>query len=96
VEGNISLNQFHGHSHHHRVLAFTFLMACLGLAGFPITPTFIGEDLIFNHIHKNQFALASFIALCFIISGLALVRIYARIFMGPHVKSIYETAYRSS
>jgi NADH:ubiquinone oxidoreductase subunit 2 (subunit N) len=96
LEGNISLNQFRGYSYHHRTLAFAFLMACLGLAGFPITPTFIGEDLIFSHIHENQVALASCIALCFIISGLALVRIYARVFMGPRVKSIYETAYRSS
>jgi len=96
LEGNISLNQFRGYSYHHRTLAFIFLIACLGLAGFPITPTFIGEDLIFSHIHENQFALASCVALSFIVGGLALVRIYARVFMGPRVKSIYETAYRSS
>lgn len=71
-------------------------MCCLGVSGFPITPTFIGEDLIFSHIHENQMLLAFFVALSTIIDGIAIIRIYARIFMGPHVKSIYEMAYWSS
>ena len=95
-EGNISLDQFHGHSYKYPRLAFIFLLACLGLTGFPITPTFIGEDLIFSHIHEDQLWLASFTALSFILDGLAVIRIFARVFLGPHVKSMYEMAYRSS
>ncbi|HEY9046622.1 MAG TPA: proton-conducting transporter membrane subunit [Ohtaekwangia sp.] len=95
-EGNIDLDQFHGHSYKHPKLAFVFLLACLGLSGFPITPTFIGEDLIFTHIHEDQALLALFVSLSFIMDGLAIIRIYARIFLGPHVKSVYEMAYRSS
>lgn len=95
-EGNISLDQFHGYSYKYPRLAFIFLLACLGLTGFPITPTFIGEDLIFSHIHEDQYWLASFTALSFILDGLAVIRIFARVFMGPHVKSMYEMAYRSS
>ena len=96
LEGNTDLDRFHGHSSKHPKLAFIFLMACLGVSGFPITPTFIGEDLIFSHIHENQAILAFSVSLSFIIDGLAIMRIYARIFLGPHVKSVYETAYRSS
>jgi NADH-quinone oxidoreductase subunit L len=96
VEGQVDLNQFHGHAYRHPKVAFVFLLACLGLAGFPITPTFVGEDLIFTHIHENQGLLAFFVALSFIIDGLAIIRIYARIFLGPHVHSQYEMAYRSS
>lgn len=96
LEGNISLNQFHGYSYEHPKIAFMFLLACLGASGFPITPTFIGEDLIFTHIHEDQPTLAIFVSLSFIIDGLAIIRIYARIFLGPHVKSVYEMAYRSS
>ncbi len=95
-ENNIDLDQFHGHSHEHPKIALVFLLSCLGLAGFPITPTFIGEDLIFSHIHENQPILAFFISLSFILDGLAIIRIYARVFLGPHVKSIYDMAYRSS
>lgn len=96
LEKDINLDRFHGHSLTRPKLAFIFLLACLGVTGFPITPTFIGEDLIFSHIHENQVVLAFFVSLSFIIDGLAIIRIYARIFLGPHVKSVYETAYRSS
>lgn len=96
LELQIDLHQFHGHSYKHPKMAFIFLMACLAVSGFPITPTFIGEDLIFTHIHEGQGLLAFFIALIFIVDGLALVRIYARVFLGPHVKSQYDMAYRSS
>lgn len=96
LEHNIDLNRFHGHVHKHRTLAFVFLGACLGVSGFPITPTFVGEDLIFTHIHEDQIILASFTALSFIVDGLAIMRIYARVFLGPHAKSPYEMAYRSS
>jgi NADH:ubiquinone oxidoreductase subunit 4 (subunit M) len=66
------------------------------VAGFPITPTFIGEDLMFTHIHEDQPLLAFFVGLSFIIDGIAIIRIYARVFLGPHVNSVYEMAYRSS
>jgi formate hydrogenlyase subunit 3/multisubunit Na+/H+ antiporter MnhD subunit len=96
LEPLVDLERFYGYSYEHPRIAFTFLLACLGLAGFPITPTFIGEDLIFSHIHDDQFVLAFIVALSFIVDGLALIRMYARVFMGPHVKSIHEMAYRSS
>lgn len=98
LENNIDLSRFHGYSYAHPKLAFLFLLACLGLTGFPITPTFIGEDLIFSHIHlhENQALLVVFTALSFIIDGLAVIRIFARVFLGPYVKSTYEMAYRSS
>lgn len=95
-ERTVDLNQFHGHLYEHPKIAFVFLLACLGLTGFPITPTFIGEDLIFSHIHENQFALAFFTATSLIVDGISTIRIYARIFLGPHVKTYHESAYRSS
>jgi NADH-quinone oxidoreductase subunit L len=96
LEKSISLDRFHGHSFMHPRMALIFLVACLAVAGFPITPTFIGEDLIFTHIHYDQMFLAFCVAFSFIINGLAIVRIYARVFLGPHVNSMYDMAYRSS
>jgi NADH-quinone oxidoreductase subunit L len=96
LEGNISLDKFYGHSYEHPKITLVFLLACLGLAGFPITPTFIGEDLIFSHIHEKQIFLAFFVALSVILDGLSLIRIYARVFLGPHIKTYHETAHRSS
>ncbi len=90
------LNQYHGHAYEHPRLALLFLIACLGLSGFPITPTFIGEDLIFSHIHENQILLACITSFSFILDGLALIRIFSRVFLGPHTKTYHEVAYKSS
>ena len=95
-EKYLDLNQFYGHVYEYPKLALLFLLCCLGLTGFPITATFIGEDLIFTHIHENQFMLALFTSLGFIIDGLALVRIYARLFLGQHIKTYHETPFRAS
>lgn len=96
IESQVDLNQFNGHSYEHPKYALVFLLASLGLTGFPITPTFIGEDIIFTHIHEDQIALAFFTASSLIIDGIAAIRIYARVFLGPHIKTNHESAYKSS
>jgi NADH-quinone oxidoreductase subunit L len=96
-EGDLfDLYRYYGHSYEHPRLAGTFLMCCLGLMGFPITTTFIGEDLIFSHIHAHQFVLAFLLSCCFVISGIALIRIYARLFLGNHAKVYHENPLQSS
>lgn len=78
----ISLAEFQGISMYHKWAAFIFFLSCLGLAGFPITTTFLGEDLILTHVHENQVLLALFISLTFIVTGIALIRLYSRVFLG--------------
>ena len=95
-ESPLSLHHFQGHVYEHKKLTLAFLICGLGISGFPITTSFIGEDLIFSHIHENQWLLATLIALSFIVDGLAMVRIYSRVFLGPHAKTYHEIAYRSS
>jgi NADH-quinone oxidoreductase subunit L len=84
LEPDSHLDRFHGLSHRHPKLGMVFLAACLGMAGFPLSPSFVGEDLIFSHIHTDQLLLAFFVASSFIVDGLALIRMYARLFLGPH------------
>ncbi len=96
LEPDVDLNRFQGHVYEHPKLAALFLLACLGLAGFPITPTFIGEDILFAHVDYDQVILAFFLSLGFVITGIALIRMYARIFLGPHTKRYHSIAQRSS
>ncbi len=79
----LDLNQFYGAVHKHPKVAFIFLLSCLGLMAFPITPTFVGVDLIFSHIHADQLVLAVATSTSFVLTGIALIRMYARIFLGP-------------
>ena len=85
----IGLNKYHGLIVRHKRLAFLFLLACLGVSGFPITTTFLGEDLILGHIRSEQIILAFIVALTFIVNGIATLRIYSRIFLG-HVSRNYQ------
>lgn len=91
-----NLNGYYGHAREYPQLAFLFLLCSLGLMGFPITYSFVGEDLLFSHIHSRQFVLAFFASSSFVLGGIALVRVYARLFLGPNIKKNHETALKSS
>ncbi|MDX1903224.1 MAG: proton-conducting transporter membrane subunit [Thermonemataceae bacterium] len=91
-----NLYSYHGHAYEHSGLATLFFLAALGLMGFPISSTFIGEDLIFSHIHEHQVLLAFILSACFVIEGIAIIRIYARLFLGRHSKAYHETPLQSS
>ncbi len=95
-EQKITLEKFQGHCYEYPKLAFIFLLACLGLMAFPMTPTFIGVELIFTHIHEDQAGLVFLAALSYVITGLSLIRIYARIFIGPHIKTYHANPSRFS
>ncbi len=95
-EGRITLDGNHGHIYEHKKLGFAFLIACLALAGFPITPSFIGEDILFSHIEEHQYLLTIFMALSFVLDGVSLIRMYASIFLGPHIKKYHSVAKRSA
>jgi NADH:ubiquinone oxidoreductase subunit 4 (subunit M) len=85
-EPNFSnLNQYYGHVAKYPGLSFLIFVCALGMMAFPITPSFIGEDILFSHIHEDQYILGFFAAFSFIMGGVAAIRIYARIFLGKYV-----------
>jgi NADH-quinone oxidoreductase subunit L len=96
IDNNIELNQYHGYSYEKPKVAFYFLLTGLGVLGFPITPTFVGMDLLFTHIHANQIALITVMALSFLFLELAIIRIYCRVFLGQHKKADHPIAFKSS
>lgn len=96
IDSDIDLNRFHGHVYEHPWLAFIFLLACLGIVGFPFTPTFIGMDVLVSHIEKHEYFLIALTAISFIFIEIAVLRIYCRIFLGQHKKAYHPIAFRSS
>ena len=95
-ENSISLHEFHGHIYEHPRYALVFLLSSLMMVGFPISPTFIGLDMLFSDIEFNHTVLLFLSALTFLMLELAVFRMYARIFLGQHVKTYHEIAFRSS
>jgi len=93
---HVDLSQYHGHVYEYPKLALVYFLVTLGIMGFPITPTFIGVDLLFSHIHEDQYFLAAFQAISYVFGGIALIRIYVRLFLGPHIKNYHSTALKTS
>jgi len=96
IDNNIHLNQFHGYNYEHPKTGFVFLVACLAFIGLPFTPTFIGIDLLFSHIHKHEELLIISTSLSFLLIEIAILRIYSRIFLGPHKKPYHPIAFKST
>ena len=96
IDKDISLDRFHGYVYEDKVTAVLFLIASIGLLGFPVTTAFIGIDVFFTYVESGQPVLIALLALCFIFIELAAIRIFLRIYMGPHKKLYHPVAFRTS
>lgn len=96
VDNDISLNRFHGYVYEQNTTGFLFMVAAMGMLGFPITAAFIGIDVLFTYVAGSQVVLIILMALCFVFIELTAFRILLRIFFGPHKKLYHPVAFRSS
>jgi NADH-quinone oxidoreductase subunit L len=96
IDNDILLNRYHGYVYEQKTTSFLFLLAAIGMLGFPITSAFIGIDVIMTYVHSNQFVLITLMALCLVFIELSAFRILLRIFFGPHKKLYHPVAFRSS
>lgn len=92
----ITLNKYYGHGYEYPAKSVIFLLGILCVIGFPITTTFIAEDIILEHVGAHQFLLAFFVAVTYLFTGINGIRAYARIFLGPHYKHYHTTALKSA
>lgn len=95
-EQYISLSGYQGHCYEYPMTEFWFFVSCLGLMGFPITSAFIGIDLLMNNVRNDQFVLLILLLICLLVNGLTMIRMYTRIFLGPHVKTYHTQARKST
>lgn len=66
--------------------SLVLFLSFLGLVGFPITPAFLGEDLLLSHASSQHPWFALPITVSFVINGIAAARIYLRLCMGAPVE----------
>lgn len=62
--------------------AAAFFLITLAMSGFPVTPTFLGEDVLLGHIQVDQPWMALMFAYMYLMNGVVLIRLYARLFLG--------------
>ncbi|MDD1612802.1 MAG: NADH-quinone oxidoreductase subunit E [Methylococcaceae bacterium] len=62
--------------------SLALFLSFLGLVGFPITPAFLGEDLLLSHASSQHPWFALPITMAFVINGIAAARVFQRLCMG--------------
>ena len=66
--------------------SFLLFLSFLGLVGFPITPAFLGEDLLLSHASSQHPWFALPITIAFVVNGIAAARVFLRLCMGRPVE----------
>jgi NADH:ubiquinone oxidoreductase subunit 5 (subunit L)/multisubunit Na+/H+ antiporter MnhA subunit len=67
-------------------LALLLFISFLGLVSFPITPAFIGEDLLLYHVSDRHAWIVPLMAFSFVINGIAAAKVFLRLCMGRPVE----------
>jgi hypothetical protein len=67
-------------------LALLLFLAFLGLVGFPITPAFLGQDLVLFHISGEHAWMAPLIAISLVLNGISASGVYMRLCAGRPVE----------
>ncbi len=67
-------------------LSLLLFFSFLGLVSFPISPAFIGEDLLLYHASGHHGWIVALIAVSFVINGIAAARVFLRLSMGRPVE----------
>lgn len=96
IDNDVVLNNYHGYVYEQKGAGLLFLLAAIGMLGFPVTAAFIGIDVLFTYVADDQGVLITLLALCMIFIELAAIRIFLRVFLGPHKKLDHPVAFRSS
>lgn len=67
-------------------LSLLLFLSFLGVVGFPITPAFLGEDLLLSHASSQHPWFALPITFAFVVNGIAAARVFMRLCMGRPVE----------
>ncbi|MCX6116222.1 MAG: proton-conducting transporter membrane subunit [Proteobacteria bacterium] len=77
-----ALDSFHGRAERNPVYANILLICSLGIAGFPISGSYIGQDAVLHHAIGDYLWLALVLAFVFAINGLSAIRVYCKLCLG--------------
>lgn len=90
------LADYHGAIYTHKELGHVFFIICLLFMAFPISPSFLSQDIMLSLIPKNHGFLIALFCLSYLLAGVSVMRLFVKVFFGPHATSHHEKAYRSS
>lgn len=90
------LGEYHGSMYAFTKLGHLFFVVALLFMAFPISPSFLAQDVLLGMLPGGHaFQVALFCA-AYLLAGVSVMRLYTKVFFGPHKTGYHEIAYKSS
>jgi len=93
---SLTLKEYHGSMSAFRNLGHIFFILCLLFMAFPISPSFLGQDILLSLIPGSHVLQIALFGIAYLVMGVSIMRLYVKLFFGPYKTSYHEIAYRSS
>jgi NADH-quinone oxidoreductase subunit L len=93
---SLALGDYHGAIFAFKKLGHVFFIVCLLFMAFPISPSFLAQDILLSFIPGSHVLQITLFCLTYLIMGVSIMRLYTKVFFGPYKRSYHEVAYRSS
>jgi len=90
------LGDYHGSVYTFKKLSHVFFIVSLLFMAFPISPSFLAQDILLSLVPSDYVFQIVLFGLSYLLSGVGIMRLYTKVFFGPHKMSYHEKAYKSS
>ena len=94
--GPNALRDYHGSIYAFTKLGNFFFIVSLLFMAFPISPSFLAQDMMLSSIPLNNAFMVVLFCLSYLLVGVSTIRLYTKVFFGPHKTGYHEMAYKSS
>lgn len=91
-----ALRDYHGSIYTFAGVGNFFFIVVLLFMSFPISPSFLAQDILVGSIPAHNGFLVALFCFSYLLVGVSALRLYTKVFFGPHKASHHEIAYRSS
>ncbi|HSW77549.1 MAG TPA: proton-conducting transporter membrane subunit [Candidatus Chromulinivoraceae bacterium] len=91
-----ALRDYHGSIYAFPRLGNLFFIVSLLFMAFPISPSFLAQDMLISLIPEGHAFQVVLFCLSYLLVGVSTIRLYTKVFFGSHKTSYHETAYKSS
>lgn len=91
-----ALRDYHGSIYAFTKLGNFFFIVSLLFMAFPISPSFLAQDILVSLIPVDHAFMIVLFCLSYLLVGVSTIRLYTKVFFGPHKTGYHEMAYKSS
>jgi NADH:ubiquinone oxidoreductase subunit 4 (subunit M) len=91
-----ALRDYHGSIYAFTKLGNFFFIVSLLFMAFPISPSFLAQDIMVSLIPADHAFMIVLFCLSYLLVGVSTIRLYTKVFFGPHKTGYHEMAYKSS